>query len=153
MRQQALGRETDPFPHLANRDAPTGTHRVKEFLDHDGHLVRWNPVRLVALHDADRLGGGFAVGDIVRGRTDPTPALREIRPDVARLDQAYLNAERCDLVGQRLAVALERELAGAVEGLEREADDATDGADEDDPTRSLVAHRRQHSLHDPHAAP
>jgi hypothetical protein len=68
-----------------------------------------------------------------------------------------VDAERLDLVGQALGQPLERELAGAVEGLERDAEDPADGAEQHDPAAAplaaLVAHGAEHRLHRPHAAP
>src|SRR5690349_23685617 len=49
---------------------------------------------------------------------------REVRLDVAWLDQRHVHAQRCHLVREGFTQALQGELARAVESLERDADDA-----------------------------
>ncbi len=67
--------------------------------------------------------------------------------DIARLYQGDADAERGDFIGDRLSESLQRELAGTVISLVRDADDAADRADQHDAAARLGAHGRQCRLH------
>src|SRR5690242_10408183 len=79
-------------------------------------------------------------------------ALADRRGDKAGLDQRDVNAERPQLVPQRLGVALERELAGGIERAKGNRGDPGERADRDDLARARCAHPWQHGLYHPYDA-
>ncbi len=68
------------------------------------------------------------------------------------MDDGRLDAEGGDLGPQGLGEAVEGELARAVVPLEGQADQAGDGADQDDLARAARAHARKHGLDDAQSA-
>jgi hypothetical protein len=102
---------------LADRHGPWRPPDAEHLRDHGGDIGRRDAIAFVALHKPDRLVSRLAVDSVVASFPRHPPAGREICPHVAWLDQRHMHPERGDLVGERLAVALERELARAVERL------------------------------------
>jgi hypothetical protein len=69
--------------------------------------------------------------------------------DAARLDHAYPDAERAQLMAQRLAHRFQGVLAHRVRPHPRDRDLASDRADVDDPAVPAPAHARRHQLGGP----
>ena len=137
---------------LARRHPPG---RVLGFQDpphRRGHGGGGRAVGLVAFHHAECLGEGGTVERAAGGRCRPA-AGGEVGADVAGLDERHLDAKRRDLVGEGLAEALEGELAGRVEGLERNRDQPADRADQHDAPAAAGPHGGQDLLHHPDTAP
>ena len=120
---------------------------------HGGHVGGGRAVRLIAFHETDGLGQGGAVDRIATSRLRRPAAGREVRLDVARLDQRHMHAKGRHLVRKCFTQTLQSELARAVESLERDADHAADGAHQHDAPAALRPHGGQHLLQHSHAAP
>ena len=99
-----------------------GSLCVENLLDELRRLCRWRSVRLVTLHDPDRLGGRRRIRISPVDLRNVTPARGEIGLEVSRFDECHVNAKGLHLVCESFAVTLHRELACAVERLERKAD-------------------------------
>ena len=152
-RQDPLGEQPDALARLADGDPPRRAPGSQHPLNDSRDVAGWRAVDLIGFHHPDRLGEGRAVNAVTLGRRRHPAARGEVRPEVTGLDQRHVDPEGRHLIGQCLAVPLERELAGAVERLERDAEHAANGADQHETPAALSAHQRQGRLHHPDAAP
>src|SRR5580698_2536847 len=102
--KKAFAEDPDPLVEFARRDPPRWAGRREYPLNGGRHHVRGGAVLFISLHQAYGLLDGRSVG-VVDARH--IAARRgEAGPDVPRLDEGYLDAERRHFVGKRLAITL-----------------------------------------------
>ena len=116
-----------------------------------GQELRLETGALVFLEAADGLAQGrIGRGRFVRHLLDAGG--REAGREIARFDEDDLDAVAPHFNLQGFAKTFDRELAGRIEALERQAHHAADGAEAEDLSPTLPAHGGKHGLGKAHLA-
>ncbi len=135
--QKSLSEHAHAFVHGSNTHAQGRATLSEETNDPARENIRLGTSGLVSSHRLEGPGARHSIG-VALARRHLTTSLGELGAKVAGLEQGHTDAEGAQLTGQCLRVALERELARAVVRLERQADDAANGADDDHASATLA---------------
>jgi len=112
--------------------AQGGPVGLNDPLDHPANQDRIGATRFVLLdHRQSRLERR-AIGRALAAPDRFLPRGRKAGGEIAWLDNGNADAGAAQLHPQRFTVALESEFGGAIHALERNGDQARDGADDDD---------------------